>query len=162
MNTIEKMEREAMSYRGRRIKCAPYLNITFVFQKFYICLSKNFEGILIDQLRKYLEPHMSSKMSGFRKGFSCQTVLMDFIETCKKYLDDKLYTGAVLTDLSKAFDCLPHCLVISKLAAYGVDADSCKLFVSYFSERLQKVKVGDNASDWLRCATRIFNGTVYL
>ena len=55
---------------------------------------------------------MSTNMSGFRKGFSCQTVLMDFIETCKKYLDDKLYTGAVLTDLSKAFDCLPHCLVI--------------------------------------------------
>ncbi len=46
------------------------------------CLSKIVEGILIDQLRNYIEPLMSNKMSGFRKGFSCQTVLMDFIETC--------------------------------------------------------------------------------
>ncbi len=49
-----------------------------------------------------------------------------------KYLDDKLYAGAVLTDISKAFDCLPHCLVICKLAEYGVGADSCKLLISYF------------------------------
>ncbi len=58
---------------------------------------------------------MYAQVSGFRKGFSCQTVLTDFIEMFKKYLDDKMYTGAVLTDLSKAFKCLPHCLFICKL-----------------------------------------------
>ena len=46
------------------------------------CISKIFEGILIDHLQNYFEPLMSAQMSGFRKGFNCQTVLTDFIERC--------------------------------------------------------------------------------
>ncbi len=65
---------------------------------------------------------MCTQVLGLRKGFSCLTVLTDFIEMCRKYWDNKIYTGAVLTDLSKAFDCLPHCLLIGKLSAYGVNA----------------------------------------
>ena len=74
-------------------------------------------------------------------------MLTDFIETCKKNLDDTLYAGAILTDLSKAFDCLPHCLLISKLLAYGVNEKSCNLIISYFSDRLQRIKSGDNVSE---------------
>ncbi len=55
-----------------------------------------FEGILIDQLNSYFEPLLCAQLSGFGKGFSCQTVLTDFIETCKKNLDEKLYAGAIL------------------------------------------------------------------
>ena len=54
-------------------------------------------------------------------------------------LDNNLYTGAVLTDLSKVFDCLPHRLLISKLLAYGVDFISCKLLTNSFANRQQRV-----------------------
>ncbi len=67
----------------------------------------------------------------------------------KKYLDAGLYTGAVLTDLSKASGCLPHCLLICKLSAYGVNEKSCRLLASYFSDRSQRVKIRDNVSEWL-------------
>ncbi len=43
-------------------------------------------------------------MTGFGKGHSGQTILTDFVETCEKHQDDTLYTGAVVTDLPKAFD----------------------------------------------------------
>ena len=49
--------------------------------------------------------------------------------------------GALLTDLSKAFDCLPHELLIAKLHAYEVAIPSLKLLHSYLNKRKQRVKL---------------------
>ena len=46
------------------------------------------------------------------------------VEEWKENLDNNLIVGAVLTDLSKAFDCIPHDLLIAKLSAYGPNSDS--------------------------------------
>ena len=54
--------------------------------------------------------------------------------------------GALLTDLSKAFDCLPHELLIAKLDAYGFDESSLKLIHSSLSNRKQRVKINDRCS----------------
>ena len=56
---------------------------------------------------------------------------------------------AVLRDLSKAFDCLPHRLLIAKLKAYGVCSDSCMLMASYFQGRRQRVRIGNYKSEWM-------------
>jgi hypothetical protein len=45
-------------------------------------------------------------------------------------------------DLSKAFDCLPHKLLINKLDAYGVSESALKLIKNYLSNRKQCVKIG--------------------
>ena len=52
-------------------------------------------------------------------------------------------SGALLTDLSKAFDCLLHDLLIAKLAGYGFDYDSLVFIQSYLSERQQRTKVNN-------------------
>ena len=57
-----------------------------------------------------------------------------------------MYIGAVLMDLSKAFDCLPHDLLLAKLKAYGVNEESCNLMGSYLSNRHQQVKIGEKMS----------------
>ncbi len=91
------------------------------------CVSNLFEGFLIDQLQCHFNPLLSDHMSGFRKGHSCQSILTNFVETCKAKLDSKLFVGTILTDLSKAFDCFPGGVLISKLSMYGVHHDSCQL-----------------------------------
>ena len=49
-------------------------------------------------------------------------------------------------DLSKAYDCLPHDLLIAKLAAYGLDISSLRLLYSYINNRYQRVKFGSHRS----------------
>ena len=70
------------------------------------------------------------------------------IEKWKKNVDNGGVFGALLTDLSKAFDCIPHDLIIAKLEAYGFHIDTSKLIHDYLSNRKQRVKVNDTYSSW--------------
>ena len=112
------------------------------------CISKVYESILLDQLGQYFEPLLSPHLSGFRKAHSCQNVLVRFVEKTKMALDKGSFCGAILTDLSKAFDCLPYRLLISKLKAYGVSEQACLLIANYFCGRQQRVKIGSIKSEW--------------
>ena len=67
---------------------------------------------------------------------------------------------ALLTDLSKAFDCLPYRLLICKLRAYGLSVNACELLKSYFCERKQRAKLGDKCSDWLGLSKGVPQGSL--
>ena len=56
--------------------------------------------------------------------------------------------GAVLTDLSKAFDCIDHNLLIAKLNAYGFEKQSINFIYSYLTKLKQRTKVGSAVSSW--------------
>ena len=56
--------------------------------------------------------------------------------------------GALLNDLSKAFYCLPHELLIAKLHTYGFDMKSLNLIYGYLLSRKQRVEVGGAYSLW--------------
>ena len=60
----------------------------------------------------------------------------------------------------KAFDCLPHRLLLARLKAYGLSEDSVLLMEIYLSDRFQSVKVVDTFSDWLRVVKGIPQGSV--
>ena len=83
-------------------------------------ISKIFERAVNSQIVKFFDSHFHTFLSAFRKGYGCQTALLKVIEDWKKALDQNKYVVAILMDLSKAFDCLPHDLLILKLKTYGV------------------------------------------
>ena len=66
----------------------------------------------------------------------------------------------LLTDLSKAFDCLVHDLLIAKLHAYGFDYRSLKLIYSYLTGRLQRVRINASFSSWREIFTGVPQGSV--
>ena len=68
------------------------------------------------------------------------------IETIRKTHDNHGVFAAVMTDLSKAFDCISHELLIAKLNAYGFDETSLKVIISYLKNRPQTTKVGSSFS----------------
>ena len=104
-------------------------------------VSKVYERIIQDQIIPFMEPVMSLYLCGFRKGYSTQHALMRLIEKCKEFLDQNGHAGALLMDLSMAFDCLDHDLLIAKLHAYCFSRSALELVYSYLNERKQRVKV---------------------
>ena len=73
---------------------------------------------------------------------------MAVIEKFKKSLDQGDEYAALLTDLSKAFDCLPHDLIRAKLHAYGFGKASLRPMHSYLTYRYQTVKINNSSSLW--------------
>ena len=111
-------------------------------------ISKIYERCLFKQLTNYFEDLFSKYQCGFRKGFSAANCLLPMIEKWRESLDQGGAYGALLTDLSKAFDCLSHDLLIAKLHAYGLDIKSLRLMYSYLTNRKQRVKINDTYSSW--------------
>ena len=109
---------------------------------------------------EFFDAILSLSLSAFRKSFSCETVLIRLIEDWKALLDQHQVIGAMLLDLSKAFDCLPHRLMIAKLKSYGFDDKSCGLIHSYLLNRKQRVKMGNIRSDWLDLKKGVPQGSI--
>ena len=69
------------------------------------------------------------------------------IEKWKTILNKKLKIGALLMDLSKAFDALDHSLLLAKLSACGFDSTSLSFVRSYLTNRIQKYKIENHFSN---------------
>ena len=111
-------------------------------------VSKIFETIMYNQIEKYMNQHLSEYLCGLRKGYNTQYCLTVTIEQWKKAVDKHNIAGGLLTDLSKAVDCLNHALLIAKLEAYGFDHQSLAFIFSYLSGRKHRTKVNNHFSDW--------------
>ena len=107
-----------------------------------------FKRLMQKQVNERIKNKLSPYLCGYRKGFSTHYALLSLIERWKKILDEKGFGGAVLMDLSKAFDTLNHELLIAKLSAYGFNNESLKLIRSYLTNRWQRTKINKSFSRW--------------
>ena len=107
-----------------------------------------------------MDAHLSRHLSGYRKGFNTQTALLSLIKKWKSILDKKGFSGAVLVDLSKAFDTINHELLIAKLDVYGFSKKSLELILDYLSNRLQHAKINSKLSSWSEITQVVPQGSV--
>ena len=82
-------------------------------------LSKIYEKLIYNQLYEYFDNILFPSQCGCQKGFNAQHCLLVMIEKFKEAIDKGYEFGALLTDISKGFDCINHPLLISKLYNYA-------------------------------------------
>ena len=122
--------------------------------------AKIFEKLISNQLNTFFESFFSDGLCGFRKQYSTQSALLNMMRKWQESLSTSGKIGAILMDLSKAFDCLPHDLLIAKLHAYGMDYGSLAFIHSYLSNRKHRVRIGSTYSNWLPLLFGVPQGSI--
>ena len=115
---------------------------------------------MFKQISEFFENIFSKIQYGFRKGHSTQQCLLAMLEKWKRSVDSGKAFGALLTDLSKAFDCLDHELLIAKLNAYGFSLPALRLIHDYLSHRKQRTRVNNSYSEWLAVMFGVPQGSI--
>lgn len=112
-------------------------------------LSKIFEKLLLKQLVTYLHVNniLSSKQFGFSKGLSTTDAIIALVNNVIESFENKETYAAAFLDLSKAFDCISHEILLRKLYLLNFHPTSIKLIMSYLSNRTQQVFFNGKTSD---------------
>ena len=106
-----------------------------------------------------MEPKLSKCLTGFRGKHNTQHALLKMIETWRAMLNKSNKVGAIIMDLSKAFDTLNHILLLCK--AYGFNKNTLTIIQSYFTNRHQRTKVGGKFSKWQKISTGVPQGSIF-
>ena len=116
--------------------------------------------MLYKQLNLFFKTKLSPHLCGFCLKYSTQHASSNLIFNWQNCLDKSGLVGTILMDLSKAFDCLPHDLIIAKLHAYGLDHESLRLIRSYLSNRHQIIKLDSVFSSWIQTTLEVPQGSI--
>ena len=112
------------------------------------------------QINAYTQNLLSPFLCGYRKGYNAQYALTVMLEKWKQCLDGKGNAGAILMDLSKAFDTIHHELLIAKLGAYGFSESLLRIILNYLSNRWQRTKINSSFSTWSELLKGVPQGSV--
>ena len=122
-------------------------------------LSKIFQKCMFEQMSQFFENIFWKYQCGLWKGLSAQQCLLAMLEKWKRSVDNSKMFGALLTNLSKAVDCLDHELLIAKLNAYGFSL-TLKLVHNYLSSRKQRTKINSTYSSLLEIIFAVPQGSI--
>lgn len=111
--------------------------------------SKIFEKILTARIIEHLNAHniLPLRQSGFRKGYSCCTALLDVVDSIMSSLDSGNSCVLVLLDYTRAFDKVNHQVLFALLLHIGLSQGAVDLIKSYLSNRVQYVETDKGCSD---------------
>ena len=113
-------------------------------------ISKILERHVHDSFYDFLSVNnlLSKSQFGFKKGYSCFTCLSSMINEWVLQINNNNLVGFVALDFRKAFDVLPHDILLKKLKLYGCDELTIQWFHSYLYNRTQKVVINNVSSDF--------------
>lgn len=124
--------------------------------------SKIFEYLMYTQLNSHFEINslLSNCQHGFRSSKCTTSAVTYLVENILLSFEQKKSVSLMLCDLSKAFDCVNHDILLAKLQHYGVFGNSIKLLQSYLTNRKQYVSVYSSQSTTLPVFTGVPQGSV--
>ena len=125
-----------------------------------IAMSKIFERSMSDQMGTYCENIFSKFVSAFRRKYGYQSALVRMCDEWRISLDKGELVGSNAMDLSRAFDSVPHGLLIANFHTYGASTTACKLLARCLSNRFQRVKLNGDKNEWLAMTREFPQGSI--
>ena len=89
-----------------------------------------------------------------------ETALLKLTEDWRACRERRELVAVVAMDLSKAFDTIPHSILLVKLKAYGLSSSARALSAGYLGGRTRRFKVGDSFSGWQKITRGVPQGNV--
>ena len=98
------------------------------------------------RLNQHLQTNdiLATEQYGFRKGSSTEQATYSLTNNILMAWNEKIHIGGIFCDLTKAFDCVNHDILIAKLEYYGIQEGTLNWFKSYLSNRKQRTKININ------------------
>jgi hypothetical protein len=106
------------------------------------------------------QPDIDCNQHGFVPMKSTSTQLVEFYNEIYRNIDNKIQCDVVYLDLSKAFDSVPHHLLLLKLQAFGISGSLLKWFTNYLSQRRQRVVIEGHSSNYLEVISGVPQGSI--
>ena len=124
-------------------------------------LSKILEKVVYEQLYGYFSRNriLHQNLHGYRKNRSTQTALLQMYDRWVSAAAKGQVSGAVLLDLSAAFDLVPPDILLRELEIYGLETDFLNWIRSYLSDRHQCVWIDHTMSSFLHCEVGVPQGS---
>ena len=122
---------------------------------------KLLEHIVIHYLNEYLDSFLHNRQHGFRRGLSCETQLCGTYHDIARYVDKGDTVHAVIMDFAKAFDKVPHQLLMSKLSKVpNINSKILMWIHDFLRDRKQRVVVSQHKSQELKVTSGVPQGSV--
>ena len=123
-------------------------------------LARVFEKIMARQFSNFNteNQNLPNEQYGFRNNSGCETLLISAINSWYDSIDNGKFTGALLIDLSKAFDNVPHQKLLLELSKMGIGIKAGLWFKNYLENRFQRVKINKDLAAWKRVTKSVPQG----
>jgi hypothetical protein len=106
-------------------------------------LPKVMENVMYNRISHYLKANniLVPEEFGFRKGMFTENAAFKLMDCILKSLNQEMHVGGIFPVLAKAFDCVTHEILLTKLHYFGIKVSTTNWFKSYLTDRMPRIEI---------------------